>query len=67
MNVKPRDKVLRKPICTWLSESDYRAFETVATSNRVTVAAYLRSIVIDAIQEDMDALAHKMERVSACR
>ncbi len=52
MNIKSADVVLRRPICTWLSAADYAKFAAVAQANGVTVAAYLRSIVVDVIEEE---------------
>lgn len=52
MNVKSADVVLRRPICTWLSAADYAKFAAIAEANDVTVAAYLRGIVVDAIAEE---------------
>lgn len=52
MNVKSADVVLKHPVCTWLSESDYAQFATLARANGVSVAAYLRSIVVDVLVEE---------------
>jgi hypothetical protein len=54
MNLKSPYKALRKPICTWLSLSDYELFCALAASIGVTPAAYLRSIVVDALAEERE-------------
>lgn len=51
MNVKPPDRVLRKPVCTWVSRTDYERFHAIADSNGVTVAAYLRAMIVDVLAE----------------
>lgn len=53
MNHKSPEVVLKRPVCTWLAEADYERFETIARSHGVTVAAFLRSIVVDAIADDI--------------
>jgi hypothetical protein len=52
MNIKPPNEVLRKPITTWLSSADHERFLRAAAEQHVTAAAYLRSIVVDAVAED---------------
>lgn len=52
MNIKPAEAVLKRPLCTWLTAEDYDSFAAIASANGVTMAAYLRSIVVDAIAEE---------------
>lgn len=53
MNVKPIAVVLRRPVCTWLTKNDYEALAAIiARTPGVSMAAYLRSIVVDAIAEE---------------
>ena len=64
MNVKPPEKVLRKPVTTWLSDCDYLAFKTIAEANGVTVASYLRGIVVDVINEETNQEARPVVRTA---
>ena len=50
---KDPEVVLRKPICTWLSKAQYERFKILADASGVTVATYLRSIVIDALDDEI--------------
>lgn len=52
MNVKPIGRVLKKPTCTWLSDADHNRLSALAEANGVTVAAYLRSIIVDALADE---------------
>jgi hypothetical protein len=52
VNIKPATLVLKRPLCTWVTEADYRAFASVANANKTTMAAYLRAIVVDAVAEE---------------
>jgi hypothetical protein len=54
VNLKSPEKVLKKPIATWLNLEDYEKFKDLAEASGVTPAAYLRSIVIDAIADEAD-------------
>ena len=54
MNVKPPERVLRHPICTWLTVSDYETISGLAKANGVSMAAYVRAILVDAIEEERE-------------
>ena len=54
MNKKPADNVLKKPICTWLSESDYAIIVAAAQANGVKPATYFRGVLIDAIHDERE-------------
>lgn len=42
---------LRRPVGTWLTEEDSRKLSAIAKNSRVSVAAYLRAVVVDAIAD----------------
>lgn len=42
----------KRPVTTWLSKEDYSLFCLIAQQHGVTVAVYLRAIVIDALAEE---------------
>ena len=52
MNTKPYERVLKKPVCTWLSTLDYDRLHAIADANGVTLAAYLRAIIVDTIADE---------------
>ena len=52
MNLKKPESVLKKPVATWLSRSDYDKFIALVDKNNVTIATYLRAIIIDIIAEE---------------
>lgn len=54
MNRKHPKRLLKNPIGTWLNSEDYEKFKVLAKAHGVTHAAYLRSIVIDAIADEAD-------------
>lgn len=54
MNHKSPDKVLKRPIATWLSLEDYEKFKALSKAAGVTPAAYLRSIVTDVIIDEAE-------------
>lgn len=60
MNIKPPDRVLKKPICTWLSESDYSILVAAAKAEKVTLAAFVRAALIDAIEDERDRFKDAM-------
>lgn len=41
-----------KQVATWLSLTDYQQLGQLAQANRVSIAAYVRAIIVDAIQEE---------------
>lgn len=41
-----------KPVGTWISTYDLAKLQHIAFKNKVTVAAYVRAIIIDAIAEE---------------
>lgn len=54
MSRKSPKKVLEKPIATWLNIEDYEKLKDLAGAQGVTIASYLRSIVVDAIADEAD-------------
>ena len=57
MAVKPLNRRLRCPIGTWVDLSDYQRFHEIAVANGVTIAAFLRAMVVDALAEEEDKRA----------
>lgn len=64
MNIKSPEVVLKRPICTWLSAADYAKFKAVADSHGVTTAAYLRSIVVDVVEDDLQRVRAPERRLA---
>jgi hypothetical protein len=40
-------------VSTWITESDFDMLQKIAKDNNVTIATYLRGIVVDAIQDEI--------------
>ena len=57
MAVKPLNRRLRCPIGTWVDLSDYQRFHDIAVANGVTIAAFLRAMVVDVLAEEADKQA----------
>ena len=49
-NCKPM--VGYKPVATWLPEKDLEQLQNLARENNVTVASYLRAIIVDVLQDE---------------
>lgn len=50
---EPHDYNLRnKPLTTWLSHSQGERFAAIAKAHGVSIAAFLRSIVVDILDEE---------------
>lgn len=64
---KSPDVVLKRPVCAWLSELDYARFAAIAKANGVNVSAYLRSIVVDAIEEETSKSVEVVEKRTGTR
>lgn len=62
MNSKPAADVVKRPVCAWLSESDYAKFEAIVECNGVSVSAYLRSMVVDVIAEETSKRVEVVDR-----
>lgn len=41
-----------KLVATWISVKDFQILEQLAHNNKVTLAAYVRAIIVDAVQEE---------------
>lgn len=48
MNIKPPGCVLENPVCTWLLSADFNWLKKQALTYNVSVAAYIRIIIVDA-------------------
>lgn len=46
------DWATHKPVGTWLSAKDFDLLKIIAERNNVAVAAYVRGIIVDAIQDE---------------
>lgn len=42
-----------KQVTTWLSVQDYNSLFGLASKNNVNMAAYVRAIIVDVIQEEL--------------
>ena len=64
MAVKPKNQHLRRPICTWVNVLDYQMFHDIAVSNGVTIAAYLRAMVIDILAEEAEKSPRQVDSLN---
>jgi hypothetical protein len=59
MRVKPERELSYKdnhaPITTWVPIEDMIMLQQLANRNKVTLAAYLRAIIVDIIQEELES------------
>jgi hypothetical protein len=65
--MKPSGTVLRRPACTWLSVPDYEKLSAIAGAHNVTLAAYLRSIIVDVIADETARSAVLVPTPLECR
>ena len=42
----------QKSVATWLSEQDFALVQSLAASNNVTIAAFLRAVIVDALNDE---------------
>ena len=61
MAMKPENRHLRRPICTWVNALDYQRFHDIAVANGVTNAAYLRAMVIDVLAEEKQKSSQQVD------
>ena len=47
------DQSTHKSVATWILKSDYASLQDLAAKNNVTVATYIRGIIVDAIQDEL--------------
>lgn len=52
MAKKEEAYALRKGVCTWLTKSDYSKFKAVSNFNNLSMAEYLRAIIVDILVEE---------------
>ena len=57
-NVRPLGKAFKHPVTAWLTKADYDFLKRFAVDNNVSVSAYMRAIVIDAIMEEKERTAN---------
>ena len=48
-------------VATWISEKDFDLLKRLATTNRVRLSAYVRAILIDALQEEEQAVSDSIK------
>ena len=65
MAVKPLNRRLRCPIGTWVDLSDYQRFHDIAVANGVTIAAFLRAMVVDVLAEEADKQAPSVDSLNS--
>ena len=65
MAVKPLNRRLRCPIGTWIDVPDYERFHEIAVANGVTIAAFLRAMVVDVLAEEDDKRALSVESLNS--
>jgi hypothetical protein len=46
-----------RPVGTWLQANDYQKLEQFARNNNVSIASYVRGIIIDAIQDESSCIS----------
>lgn len=49
---KPNPMKHHKPVATWLLLKDVEMLQQLASKNNVSVAAYVRAIIVDALAEE---------------
>ena len=64
MAMKPENRHLRRPICTWVNALDYQRFHDIAVANGVTNAAYLRAMVIDILAEEAEKSPRQVDSLN---
>ena len=47
------DALTHKSVATWIRHEDYAILQELAAKNKVTVATYMRAIIVDAIQDEI--------------
>jgi hypothetical protein len=53
----------KRAVMTWLSSAEHHLFAKIAESHNVTIAAYLRSIIVDALVEERERLGRGSVRI----
>lgn len=54
-----------KSIATWILKTDFEQLQQLAAKNNVTIAAYLRAIIVDALQDEAELLQNNAARLSS--
>jgi hypothetical protein len=52
-------KTPHKPVATWITVQDYALLQHLAFKHKVRVASYIRAILIDALEEEREAMVCK--------
>lgn len=56
--------VTHKSIATWILKTDFESLQQLAVKNNVTVAAFLRAIIVDALQDEAELVQNNAARLS---
>ena len=48
-----------KPVATWLPVDVIEALQQISELNNVSVSAYIKAIIVDAVEEELNLLAVK--------
>ena len=50
---KPPERRLARPIAAWITEGDYARLKQVSDAKGVTMASFIRGVLIDAIEDEL--------------
>ena len=45
--------ITHKSVATWILHKDFKALQDLAAKNNVSIASYMRGIIVDAIQDEL--------------
>ena len=51
---KPDLQITHKSVATWIRKEDFVLLQELSARNNVTVASYIRGIIVDAIQDELE-------------
>lgn len=53
-----------RPVGTWVPNKDFQALQRLASASGVSVAVYLRAIIVDAINDEEELSSSKVRAAS---